>query len=123
MQEAGLRRVQMGKDSSTNGNLRVMRPRRHLLEITEESGKPALVPGVHPGEQAGQWGSRKTLCVVHSIVLVSTTCSRYTPTDGSDCAEDSIFQRASAARRSRAGAGKGTGGISPPAQECSIRCS
>src|SRR5437762_3414055 len=33
------------------------------------------------GAQSGQWGSRKTLCVVYSIVSVSTTCSRYTPTD------------------------------------------
>src|SRR5205809_2075791 len=66
---------------------------------------------IHLGEQSGQWGSRKTLCVVHSIVLVSRTCSRYTPKDGSDCAEDSIFQRASAARVSRAAAGKGTGGF------------
>src|SRR5437667_9163003 len=112
----------MGNDSGTNGNLWVMRPRRHLLEITEESRKPALVPGIHPGEQSGQWGSRKTLCVVHSIVLVSRTCSRYTPKDGSECAEDSIFQRPSAASRSRAAAGKGTGGISLPAHECSIRC-
>src|SRR5439155_15020072 len=104
--------------------------RSHPLEIAEQSRKPALIPDVtnvrdviHRGEQSGQWGSRKTLCDVHSIVSVSKTCSRYTPTDGSDCAEDSIFQRASAARRSRAGAGKGTGGISPSAQECSIRCS
>src|SRR5439155_14394520 len=104
VQEAGLLRIQMGNDSSTNGDLRVMRSRRRLLEITEQSRKPALIPDVTHvsdvfdlGEQSGQWGSRKTLCVVHSIVLVSTTCSRYTPTDGSDCAEDSIFQRASAA--------------------------
>src|SRR5437773_10936835 len=100
-----------------------MRAHRHPFEITKEARKPAFIPGVHRSEQSGQWGSRKTLCVVHSIVLVSKTCSRYTPTDGSNCAEDSIFQRASAARRSRAGAGKGTGGISPPAQECSMRCS
>src|SRR5260221_10732969 len=102
--------MQVGNDSSANGNLRVVRSRGHLLEITEKSRKPALVPGLHLGEQSGQWGSRKTLCIVHSIVLVSTTCSRYTPADGSDCADDSIFQRASAASRSRARAGKGTGG-------------
>src|SRR5439155_3469299 len=98
--DAALLRMQARHDPCTNGNFRVIRSRRHPLEIAEQSRKPALIPDVtnvrdviHRGEQSGQWGSRKTLCDVHSIVSVSKTCSRYTPTDGSDCAEDSIFQR------------------------------
>jgi len=55
--------MKVGNDSSTNGYFRIMRSRRDRLEITEEARKPALVPGIHPEEQSGQWGSRKTLCV------------------------------------------------------------